>query len=91
VRGVQRCAVPICVPQGDATVVEIGPAETPDTRFSFPLVGNKDSEVVPQSPVTAGITEVGEVADSARVLKPQLAAYTSDAGNHVSMSASQGD
>jgi hypothetical protein len=41
--------------------------------------------------VTAGITEEGEVADSARVLKPQLAAYTSDAGNHVTMSASQGD
>jgi hypothetical protein len=31
------------------------------------------------------------VADSARVLKPQLAEYTSDAGNHVTISASQGD
>jgi hypothetical protein len=39
--------------------------------------------------VTAGMTELGSVADSAKVLKPQLAYYTSDAGNHVTVSASK--
>src|SRR3712207_8686228 len=54
-----------------SNVVEIRPADNPDIRVFVSLVGNIDSEVGPQSPVTAGITEVGEVADSARVLKPQ--------------------
>ena len=75
----------------DASVVEIRPADNPDIRVFVSLVGNIDGEVGPQSPVTAGITELGEVADSAGVLKPQLAEYTSDAGNHVTMAASQGD
>jgi hypothetical protein len=38
--------------------------------------------------VTAGITELGSVADSAKILRPQLADYTSDTGNHVTVSAS---
>src|SRR5919107_340395 len=38
--------------------------------------------------VTAGITELGTVADSAKVLDPQLSSYTSDPGNHVTVSVS---
>jgi hypothetical protein len=36
--------------------------------------------------VTAGMTELGTVADSAEILDPQLSSYTSDAGNHVTIS-----
>jgi hypothetical protein len=38
--------------------------------------------------VTAGITELGTVADSAQVLDPQLSSYTNDTGNHVTVSVS---
>jgi hypothetical protein len=36
--------------------------------------------------VTAGMTELGTVADSTDVLDPQLSSYTSEAGNHVTIS-----
>jgi hypothetical protein len=39
------------------------------------------------TPVTAGMTELGTVADAAAVLKPQLSSYIDDAGNHVTVSA----
>jgi hypothetical protein len=39
--------------------------------------------------VTAGITQLGSVADSAEVLRPQLADYVSETGNHVTVSASR--
>ena len=91
VTGTVTAIRPDPVLQDDANVVEIRPTENPDVRIFVSLVGNLDGEVGPQAPVTAGITELGEVADSARVLKPQLAEYTSDAGNHVTISASQGD
>jgi hypothetical protein len=74
----------------DASVVEIKPADNPDIRVSVSLVHEIDGKVAPKSPVTAGITQLGSVADSAKVLKPQLASYTSDTGNHVTVSASQG-
>ena len=35
---------------------------------------------------TAGMTELGTVADSAEILDPQLSSYISDAGNHVTIS-----
>lgn len=73
----------------NANVVEIKPAENPNVRVSISLVQDINSEVGPKTPVTAGITEVGKVADSAKVLRPQLADYTSDTGNHVTVSASQ--
>ncbi|MDQ3860386.1 MAG: hypothetical protein M3266_02260 [Actinomycetota bacterium] len=91
VTGMVTAVRPDPVLHEDASVVEIRPADNPDIRVFVSLVGNIDGEVGPQSPVTAGITELGEVADSAGVLKPQLAEYTSDAGNHVTMAASQGD
>jgi hypothetical protein len=91
VTGTVTAIRPDPVLQKDANVVEIRPVDNPDVRIFVSLVGNMEGEVGPQSPVTAGITELGEVADSARVLRPQLAEHTSDAGNHVTMSASRGD
>jgi hypothetical protein len=91
VTGTVTAIRPDPVLQKDANVVEIRPIDNPDIRIFVSLVGNMEGEVGPQSPVTAGITELGEVADSARVLRPQLAEHTSDAGNHVTMSASRGD
>jgi hypothetical protein len=32
------------------------------------------------------MTEMGTVADSAAILEPQLSSYTTDAGNHVTVS-----
>jgi hypothetical protein len=79
--------------QEDASVVEIKPTvkptENPDVRISVSLVQGITSEVGPKSPVTAGITQLGSVADSAGVLRPQLADYVSETGNHVTVSASR--
>lgn len=72
----------------NASVVEIKPAESPNIRVSVSLVQDISSEVGPKTSVTAGITELGSVADSAKILRPQLADHTSDAGNHVTVSAS---
>ena len=73
----------------NASVIEIKPAENPNVRVSLSLAQDIDGEVGPKTSVTAGITRLGSVADSAKVLRPQLADYTSDAGNHVTVSASQ--
>lgn len=89
VSGTVTAIRPDPVLQKDASVVEIKPADNPDLRISISLVQDIDSEVGPKSPVTAGITELGKVADSGKVLKPQLAQYTSGDGNHVTVSASQ--
>jgi hypothetical protein len=35
------------------------------------------------------MTELGTVADSAAVLDPQLSSYTTDAGNHVTVTVSK--
>ncbi len=75
--------------QEGANVVEIKPTDNPDVRVSVSLVGKIDAEVGPGSPVEAGMTSIGTVADSARVLKSQLASYAPDADNHVTVSASQ--
>ena len=85
--------------QEDASVVEIKPTENPDVkstenpdvRISVSLVQGITSEMGPKSPVTAGITQLGSVADSAGVLRPQLADYVSETGNHVTVSASRTD
>ena len=87
VTGTVTAVRPDPVLQKDANVVEIKPADNPDIRILISLVQGIDSGVGPKSPVTAGMTELGSVADSAKVLKPQLAFYTSDAGNHVTVSA----
>lgn len=84
--------------QEDASVVEIKPidnpekpTDNPDVRITVSLVQGITSEIGPKSPVTAGITQLGSVANSADVLRPQLADYISDDGNHVTVSASQTD
>ena len=77
--------------QEDASVVEIKPIENPDVRISVSLVQDISSEVGPKSPMTAGITQLGSVADSAGVLRPQLADYVSETGNHVTVSATRTD
>jgi hypothetical protein len=61
----------------------------PDIRILVSLVQDIDGGVAPKSPVSAGVTKLGSVADSAKVLKPQLASYTSDAGNHVTVTVSK--
>lgn len=72
----------------NASIVEIKPTENPNIRVSVSLVQDISSEVGPKTSVTAGITEFGSVADSAKILRPQLADHTSDTGNHVTVSAS---
>lgn len=89
VTGVVTAIRPDPVLQKGASVVEIKPADNPNVRVSVSLVQDLDDGVGPKSPVTAGTTELGSVADSAQVLKPQLASYTSDAGNHVTISVSR--
>ncbi len=89
VNGVITAIRPDPVLQKDASVVEIKPADDPNVRVSVSLVQGLGDGIGPKSPVTAGTTELGSVADSAQVLKPQLASYTSDTGNHVTVSVSR--
>src|SRR5215210_913126 len=85
VTGTVTAIRPDPVLQEDASVVEIKPAENPDVkptdnpdvRISVSLVQGISSILVPKSPVTAGITHLGIVADSAGVVRPQLANYVS--------------
>ena len=69
----------------NANVVEIKPDTNPNVRVNVSLVQSNGDAGVNDS-VTAGITELGTVADSAEVLDPQLSSYTTDAGNHVTVS-----
>ena len=71
-----------------ANVIEIKPREDSNVRVTVSLVNDISSDTGVATPVTAGMTELGSVADSAAVLDPQLSSYTGDAGNHVSVSAS---
>jgi hypothetical protein len=91
VTGTVTAIRPDPVLQEGANVVEIKPADNPEIRVYVSLVQEIGSGVGPKSPVTAGITELGSVADSSKVLKPQLASYTSDAGNHVAVSTLEVD
>jgi len=70
-----------------ANVVEIKPQGNPNARVSVSLVRDISPDTGVATPVTAGMTELGAVADSAAVLDPQLSSYTDDAGNHVTVSA----
>src|SRR5215213_8455594 len=72
----------------NANVIEIKPDANPDVRVSVALV-RSDGEAGVNDYVTAGTTELGTVADSAEVLDPQLSSYTTDAGNHVTVSVSK--
>src|SRR5829696_5146104 len=72
----------------NANIIEINPDANPDVRVSVALV-RSDGEAGVNDYVTAGTTELGTVADSAKVLDPQLSSYTTDAGNHVTVSVSK--
>jgi hypothetical protein len=72
----------------NANVIEIKPDANPDVRVNVSLVRSNGAAGV-NDYVTAGITELGTVADSAKVLDPQLSSYTTDAGNHVTVSVSK--
>jgi hypothetical protein len=72
----------------NANVIEIKPDTNPDVRVSVTLV-RSDGEAGVNDNVTAGKTELGTVADSAEVLDPQLSSYTTDAGNHVTVTVSK--
>src|SRR5215208_4848026 len=71
----------------NANVVEIKPDANPNVRVNVSLV-QSDGNAGVNDHVTAGITKLGTVADSAEVLDPQLSSYTSDPGNHVTVSVS---
>ena len=72
----------------NANVIEIKPDANPNVRVNISLV-RSDGEAGVNDDVTAGTTELGTVADSAEVLDPQLSTYTTDAGNHVTVSISK--
>lgn len=72
----------------NANIIEIQPEDNPDLRVTVSLVESDSESAGVKSPVTAGDTELGVVADSAEVLDPQLSTYTGDAGNHVTVSVS---
>ena len=72
----------------NANIIEIKPDANPDVRVNVALV-RSDGEAGVNDYVTAGTTELGTVADSAEVLDPQLSSYTTDAGNHVTVSVSK--
>ena len=69
-----------------ANVVEIKPDNNANVRVTVSLVRSDKANAGVTSRVTAGLTEIGTVADSAEILDPQLSSYVSDAGNHVTVS-----
>src|SRR5215213_1702818 len=72
----------------NANIVEIKPDANPNVRVNVSLV-RSDGDAGVNDYVTAGITELGTVTDSAEVLEPQLSSYTTDPGNHVTVSVSK--
>lgn len=72
-------------PADNNPYVRVNPTDNSDVRVLVSLVQDIDSGIAPKSSVTAGMTKLGSVADSAKALKPQLASYTSDTGNHVTV------
>lgn len=69
----------------NSNIVEIKPAEAPNTRVFVSLLQEVSGDIGPDAPVTAGMTELGSVADLASAMKPQLAEYTNGPGNHVTV------
>jgi len=69
-----------------ANVVEIKPDANANIRVTVSLVRSGEGSPGVTNRVTAGMTELGTVANSAEILEPQLSSYTSDAGNHVTIS-----
>ncbi len=73
----------------NANIIEIKPTSRPDVRVYVSLVRDPSGDVGPGSPVDAGMTLLGTVADSAAILDPQLSSYTGGNGNHVTVFALQ--
>ncbi|MGH3144449.1 MAG: hypothetical protein ACRDTR_01475, partial [Rubrobacter sp.] len=73
--------------QEGANIVEIKPSYDPDVRVYVSLVGKIEAQVGPLSPVEAGMTPIGVVANSTEVLKPQISSYDPNADNHVTVTA----
>ena len=69
-----------------ANVVEIKPDANANVRVTVSLVRTGEDSAGVTNRVTAGMTELGTVANPAEILDPQLSSYTSDAGNHVTIS-----
>jgi hypothetical protein len=88
VTGVVTAIRPDPMVQG-ANVVEIKPDANANVRITVSLVRSEEDSAGVTTRVTAGMTKLGTVADSAQVLDPQLSSYTSDAGNHVTISVSK--
>ncbi len=74
---------------GGANTVEIKSSENPNLRVSVSLVRDITEDTGVDTSVTAGMTELGAVSDSAKSLQPQLASYTTGAGNHVTLQATK--
>jgi hypothetical protein len=72
-----------------ADVVLIKPTDNPDVWISISHLKDIADGVGPDSPLRAGVTELGSVVDSQDFLKPQLSSYTSGDGNHVTVSTSR--
>lgn len=72
-----------------ANIVEIKSSEDQDLRVSVSLVRDITEGTGVDTSVKAGMTELGAVADSAASLDPQLASYTTGAGNHVTLYATR--
>jgi hypothetical protein len=72
-----------------ANVVEIKPDVNANVRVAVSLVRSEEYSAGVTTRVTAGMTQLGTVADSAEILDPQLSSYTADAGNHVTISVSK--
>ncbi len=73
----------------EANVVEIKPSDNPDMRVFVSLVQDISDNLGPNTPVTAGTTELGSITDLVAVLKPQLASYTGEPGDHVTVFAAK--
>ncbi len=71
-----------------ANIVEIKPDANPDVRVNVALV-QSDGGAGVNDRVVAGMTRLGAVADSAKVLDPQLSTYTADSGNHITVTVSR--
>jgi hypothetical protein len=69
-----------------ANVVEIKPDANANIRVTVSLVRSGEGSPGVTNRVTAGMTKLGAVANSAKILDPQLSSYTSDGGNHVTIS-----
>jgi hypothetical protein len=70
-----------------ASIIEIQPEKAPNERVSVALIGKIKNGVGVDSPVKAGKTRLGTVADSSSVLKTQLSSYVRGPGDHVTISA----